>query len=243
MARPKKCRHVALMPRVRYFKPRGIPLTELTEVYLTIEGAEALRLVDAKGLDLNTAAGEMNVSRHTFGRILTQARRIVAEAITGGMAIRIDGGDFMIKGKGDQDPVPKKNPLANQPGNATTQTGDVKMTKIAISSEGPSLDDQVDPRFGRAGGFLLVDPSTMETKYIDNGASQTMGQGAGIQAAENVAGEGAKVVLSGYIGPKAFQALTAVGIKIGQDCDNMTVREAVEKFKNGKIPIADKPNR
>jgi len=117
------------MPRVRYFKPRGIPLTELTEVYLTIEGAEALRLVDAKGLDLNTAAGEMNVSRHTFGRILTQARRIVAEAITGGMAIRIDGGDFMIKGKGDQDPVPKKNPLANQPGNATTQTGDVKMTK------------------------------------------------------------------------------------------------------------------
>jgi len=231
------------MPRVRYFKPRGIPLTELTEVYLTIEGAEALRLVDAKGLDLNTAAGEMNVSRHTFGRILTQARRIVAEAITGGMAIRIDGGDFMIKGKGDQDPVPKKNPLANQPGNATTQTGDVKMTKIAISSEGPSLDDQVDPRFGRAGGFLLVDPSTMETKYIDNGASQTMGQGAGIQAAENVAGEGAKVVLSGYIGPKAFQALTAVGIKIGQDCDNMTVREAVEKFKNGEIPIADKPNR
>ena len=119
MARPKKCRHVALMPRVRYFKPRGIPLTELTEVYLTIEGAEALRLVDAKGLDLNTAAGEMNVSRHTFGRILTQARRIVAEAITGGMAIRIDGGDFMIKGKGDQDPVPKKIPSPTN--RATTQ--------------------------------------------------------------------------------------------------------------------------
>jgi len=228
---------------VRYFKPRGIPLTELTEVYLTIEGAEALRLVDTKGLDLNTAAGEMNVSRHTFGRILTQARRIVAEAITGGMAIRIDGGDFIIKGKDDQDPVPKKNPLADQPGNDTTQTGGVKMTKIAISSEGPSLDDQVDPRFGRAGGFLLVDPSTMETKYIDNGTSQTMSQGAGIQAAENVAREGAKVVLSGYIGPKAFQALTAAGIKIGQDCNNMTVREAVEKFKNGEIPIADKPNR
>ncbi len=243
MARPKKCRHVAHMPRVRYFKPRGIPLTELTEVYLTIEGAEALRLVDAKGLDLNTAAGEMNVSRHTFGRILTQARRIVAEAITEGMAIRIEGGDFMIKCKGAQAPVPKKNPHANQPGNGTTQTGDVKMTKIAISSEGPSLDDQVDPRFGRAGGFLLVDPDTMKTNYIDNGASQTMGQGAGIQAAENVAGAGAGVVLSGYIGPKAFQALTAGGIKIGQDCDNMTVREAVEKFKNGEIPIADKPNR
>ncbi len=248
MARPKKCRHVARMPRVRYFKPRGIPLTELTEVYLTIEGAEALRLVDAKGLDLNTAAGEMKVSRHTFGRILAQARRVVAQAITEGMAIRIEGGDFIMKCKADSDSPPGTNTFDNQADAGKTetlleQTGENTMTKIAISSEGPSLDDQVDPRFGRAGGFLLVDPDTMETNYIDNGASQTMGQGAGIQAAENVAGAGAGVVLSGYIGPKAFQALSAGGIKIGQDCDNMTVREAVEKFKNGEIPIADKPNR
>lgn len=248
MARPKKCRHVARMPRVRYFKPRGIPLTELTEVYLTIEGAEAMRLVDVERLDLITAAGQMKVSRHTFGRILAHARRIVAEAITEGMAIRIEGGDFKMNCNADQDPSPGSNRFINQTGTGKTdalliQPGENTMKKIAVSSEGPSLDDLVDPRFGRAGGFLLVDLSTMETKYIDNGASQTMGQGAGIQAAENVAGAGAEVVLSGYIGPKAFQALTAGGIKIGQDCDNMTVREAVEKFKNGEIPIADKPNR
>lgn len=54
------------MPKVRYFKPRGIPLVELTEVYLTIEGAEALRLVDAEGRDLNTAALQTNVSHHTL---------------------------------------------------------------------------------------------------------------------------------------------------------------------------------
>ena len=249
MPRPKKCRHVTRMPRVRYFKPRGIPLTELTEVYLTIEGAEALRLVDVEGLNLNTAAQQMKVSRHTFGRILAQARRVVALAITDGMAIRIEGGDFIvkrcktepeinavIKTQDEQAEADKNNKILIQP-------GEHAMKKIAVSSEGPSLDDRVDPRFGRAGGFLLVDPNTMETKYIDNGASQTMGQGAGIQAAENVAGAGAEIVLSGYIGPKAFQALTAGGIKIGQDCDNMTVREAVEKFKNGEIPIADKPNR
>ncbi len=250
MARPKKCRHVARMPRVRYFKPRGIPLRELTEVYLTIEGAEALRLADAEGMDLNTAAGQMKVSRHTFGRILAQARRIVAEAITEGMAIRIEGGDFMMKCNADQTPSPAKNRPGHQADTGKAETLLIKpgvhtmtMKKIAVSSEGPSLDDLVDPRFGRAGGFLLVDPTSMETKYVDNGASQTMGQGAGIQAAEIVAGAGAGVVLSGYIGPKAFQALTAAGIKVGQDCDNMTVREAVEKFKNGEIPIADKPNR
>ncbi len=68
MPRPKKCRHVTRMPRVRYFKPRGIPLTKLTEVYLTIEGAEALRLVDAAALNLNITAQQMNVPRHTLFR-------------------------------------------------------------------------------------------------------------------------------------------------------------------------------
>ena len=117
------------------------------------------------------------------------------------------------------------------------------MKKIAVSSEGPMLDDMVDSRFGRAGGFLIVDPDTMTGEYIDNGATQTMSQGAGIQAAEIVATAGAGVVLSGYVGPKAFTALTSVGIQVGQNCEEMTVREAVSKFMDGKIPIADKPNR
>lgn len=248
MARPKKCRRVARMPRVRYFKPRGIPLRELTEVYLPVEGAEALRLVDTEGLDLNTAALQMNVSRHTLGRILAQARRVVSQAITEGMAIRIEGGAFIVKGeaseeKKTEDTAPGSRSDSSRNKTLSAQKGERAMQKIAVSSEGPSLDDQVDPRFGRAGGFLLVDPDTMETHYIDNGASQSMGQGAGIQAAENVARAGAGVVLSGYIGPKAFQALTAAGIKVGQDCDDMTVREAIEKFKKGEIPIAGKPNR
>ncbi|HHB75511.1 MAG TPA: dinitrogenase iron-molybdenum cofactor biosynthesis protein, partial [Desulfobulbus sp.] len=76
----------------------------------------------------------------------------------------------------------------------------------------------------------------------DNGSSQVMGHGAGIQAAENVVAAGAGVVLSGYVGPKAFTALTTAGIKVGQDCDNMTVREAVEKYIKGEIPITDSPN-
>lgn len=116
------------------------------------------------------------------------------------------------------------------------------MKKIAVSSDGPSLDDKVDPRFGRAGGFVIVDVDTMETEYINNGASQVMSHGAGIQAAEIVAQAGAEVLLSGYVGPKAFQALSGARISIGQNCDNLTVREAVERFLDGKIPVADAPN-
>ncbi len=120
---------------------------------------------------------------------------------------------------------------------------DTEIKKIAVSSDGPTLDDKVDSRFGRAGGFVVVDVATMTGEYIDNGASQVMAQGAGIQAAELVAGAGADVLLSGYVGPKAFQALNAVGIIVGQDCDDFTVREAVERFLAGKVPAADGPNR
>ncbi|MBW1751391.1 MAG: NifB/NifX family molybdenum-iron cluster-binding protein [Deltaproteobacteria bacterium] len=126
--------------------------------------------------------------------------------------------------------------------NKRDDTVEKEIKKIAVSSYGPTLEDKVDPRFGRAGGFVVVDVNTMETQYIDNGASQVMSQGAGIQAAEIVAKAEAEVLLSGYVGPKAFQALSAAGIAIGQDCENLTVREAVDRFLDGKIPVADAPN-
>lgn len=113
------------------------------------------------------------------------------------------------------------------------------MQKIAISSEGPTLHDRVDPRFGRAAGFIIVDTTSMTFDYVDNGASQTRAQGAGIQAAEIVTRSGAQALLTGYVGPKAFQALAATGIRVAQDLDNMTVKEAIERFKNGKVAWAE----
>jgi predicted Fe-Mo cluster-binding NifX family protein len=90
---------------------------------------------------------------------------------------------------------------------------------------------------------MIVDPEVMEFEYLDNGTSQALAQGAGIQAAELVAGSGASVVLTGFVGPKAFQALTAAGIKVAQNNEGLTVREAVERFKNGNVEMADRPNR
>ena len=117
------------------------------------------------------------------------------------------------------------------------------MTKLAITSEGPSLDDQVDPRFGRAAGFLLVDPDTMSTEYLNNGQSQVMAQGAGIQAAQIVARAGVDWVLTGFVGPKAFQVLEAAGIKVGQNLEGLTVRAVIDRFKSGSIRAAQAANK
>ena len=223
MPRPKQCRCVERTPEVTYFKPRGIPLRDLQEGVLTIEGLEALRLTDLEGLTMQEACQKMHVSRHTFGRTLNEARKVVAEALVRGQALRIGGGSYKVL-----------------PPQTISQE---KIMRIAISSEGPSLDDAVDPRFGRAGGFVLVNSTTMETSYLDNGKAQTLAQGAGIETAERMSEAGVRVVLSGYVGPKAFEALKAAGIQVCQDLDGMTVGEAVERFKNGDAPFADAPNK
>lgn len=117
------------------------------------------------------------------------------------------------------------------------------MTKIAVTSTGPSLDEHLDARFGRAAGFIVIDPETMEFEYVDNGTAQVLAQGAGIQAAELVANAGATIVLTGFVGPKAFRALSAAGIQVGQNLENLTVREAVARFSAGDVEFAEQPNK
>ncbi len=94
MSRPFKCRRVAYMPGVTYFKPAGIPLGALEEVVLSLEEVEALRLKELEGLEQEQGAERMNISRPTFQRILASARQKVADAILNGKAIRIEGGNF-----------------------------------------------------------------------------------------------------------------------------------------------------
>ena len=82
------------MPESDYFKPRGIPLSMLEEVILTVDEFEAIRLADLEGLYQEQAAEKMNVSRQTFGRIIESAHKKVAEALVKGKALKIEGGEF-----------------------------------------------------------------------------------------------------------------------------------------------------
>jgi predicted DNA-binding protein (UPF0251 family)/predicted Fe-Mo cluster-binding NifX family protein len=230
MPRPRKCRRIEGCPKASFFKPQGIPLRELTEVYLTMDGFEAMRLSDYEGLSMEEGAERMHVSRHTFGRILGDARRVVTRALVDGLALHI--------AHDAQRPC-----VQLYPDRVAARKKELSMTKIAITSEGPGMTDRVDPRFGRAAGFVVVDLETMESKYIDNGGSQTLSHGAGIQAAENIINAGASVLLTGSVGPKAFAALKGGGVKIGHNMSGGTVADAVEAFKAGKVEFTDSPNR
>jgi uncharacterized protein len=96
MSRPVKPRYVTQTPEATYFKPRGIPMSFLEEVVLTIDECEALRLADLEGLSQEEAAVKMKISRATFGRVVEKARRTVVDAIVNGKAILIEGGCVKI---------------------------------------------------------------------------------------------------------------------------------------------------
>lgn len=90
MVRPLKPKKVFFNPNVTYFKPRAIPLSSLEEVELSVEEVEAIRLCDHEDLSQNEASLQMNISQSTIQRILTSARKKIAEAIIEGKAIRIN---------------------------------------------------------------------------------------------------------------------------------------------------------
>jgi predicted Fe-Mo cluster-binding NifX family protein len=106
--------------------------------------------------------------------------------------------------------------------------------KVAVTSRGPTLDDQVDPRFGRAQVFLVVDTDTGAFDVVDNKQNLEAAQGAGIQAARIVAEHGAGVVITGHCGPNAFRTLSAAGIDVVLGAEG-TVREAVGRFNAGEL--------
>lgn len=111
--------------------------------------------------------------------------------------------------------------------------------KICLSSTGANLESQLDPRFGRCAYLLIVDTETMQFEAIPNTAAGATG-GAGIQAAQTIANKGVKVVVTGNVGPNAFGALSAAGIEIMTGASG-TIREAIEKFTQGKLQGTNGP--
>jgi len=109
--------------------------------------------------------------------------------------------------------------------------------KVAITAQDPRLEGPVDPRFGRARYFLLVNTTTGETTSHDNETNLGRGHGAGIQSAQDVASLGAEAVVTGNIGPKALQALDAGGIAVFVGAMG-TVQDALDALEAGNLKRA-----
>jgi len=113
--------------------------------------------------------------------------------------------------------------------------------KIAVTAQDRSLESPVDPRFGRARYFLLVDTESGNFTAHDNVQNLNATQGAGIQAAQMVVQLGAEAVLTGNVGPKAFATLQAGRVAVYPGATG-TVRQALEELRSGRLPSAERAN-
>ena len=112
--------------------------------------------------------------------------------------------------------------------------------KIGITSTGENLDANVDQRFGRCRYFVIVDAESMEFEVLSNENAMASG-GAGIQAAQTIANKGIDAIITGNVGPNAFQTLSAAGIKVFTGASG-TIKEAIEKYKKGELKETGGPN-
>ncbi len=113
--------------------------------------------------------------------------------------------------------------------------------KIVVTSTGESLESNVDERFGRARYYIIYDTDTRGYETVDNSEVMNSPQGAGVQAATNVASYGADVLITGHCGPKAFQALSAADIKIVTGVSG-SVGDVIEDYVKGGYQNSESPD-
>ncbi len=105
--------------------------------------------------------------------------------------------------------------------------------KVCITSEGDNLDSRVDPHFGRCKNFIVADCNTLNFEAVKNLHIESTG-GAGIQSGQFIAEKKVKAILTGNVGPNAFQTLQSAGIEVISGVSG-TVKEAIEKYKKGTL--------
>jgi predicted Fe-Mo cluster-binding NifX family protein len=113
--------------------------------------------------------------------------------------------------------------------------------KIAVTSTGNELISDVDPRFGRAKYFIVVDPKTLEYDVVENKQNLYSAHGAGIQAAKTLVDQNVDVLISGNCGPQAFDVLNVAGSKVVTSAKGRVI-DAIIQYKSGELQTVDAPN-
>lgn len=105
--------------------------------------------------------------------------------------------------------------------------------KIAVSAKGKINENILDTRFGRCEYFKIYDTDNKQTKIIDN-KGQSANGGAGVATSNQLIEENIDVIITGSLGPNAFNLVEGAGIK-AYKCESISIDLALEKYNNGEL--------
>jgi predicted DNA-binding protein (UPF0251 family)/predicted Fe-Mo cluster-binding NifX family protein len=241
MPREAKCRMVAFIPSVKVFKPVGVSVSNLEEIVLKVEEIEAIRLKSHLNLEQEECARMMQISRPTFQRILSEAYAKVADALSNGKGIRIEGGSYCL-GDGycrrlDSKLGPMENCEFYDAGLELQQfkkDENLPNNLLAVAAVGTSTDSLLEERFGRCNYFWLWNPDTgayslLEKPHVEGAP------GSGTGSAQELIQAGVGSLIVNHIGPKAFMILQRANITVYSGAEGKTVAEAIKMFRAQQI--------
>jgi predicted Fe-Mo cluster-binding NifX family protein len=197
-----------LLSRVSHFVDLGVELVICGAI------SRSMKLIlEARGIDV-------------IGQVCGNTEEVLEAFLQGHLndrsflmpGCRISREDFELVSQRNQ-----KNPRNRKPN-----------MRIAISSQGPDLTSQVDPRFGRARYFIVIETKTEELTVLDNIRNLNAAQGAGIQTVKDVINKEVDAVLTGQVGPKALEALETARVQVFLGASG-TVKQAVQKLRSGQL--------
>lgn len=242
IARPRKNRNVCGLPENNRFGPLGMDGNVNEFVVITIDQYETIRLIDLEGLTQEECSDQMHIARTTVQRIYSDARKIIAESLVEGKALKIEGGDYQLcngkgrfcgRGKCNRGRYNSNNLIERNTNNEEKRD---KM-KVAMPVNEKSIKSNVGESFGRAEYFLIYDLESKETEFVENTAMQSPG-GAGIKAAQVVVDTKAGILITPRCGQNAADLIIGAGLKIYKSTDN-TVEENIQAFEKGKLNLLD----
>jgi predicted Fe-Mo cluster-binding NifX family protein len=106
--------------------------------------------------------------------------------------------------------------------------------KVVVSATGDNLSAHVDRRFGRCPWFLFVDTESQEYEVVKNRSADSA-SGAGTACAQLVLKKEVDAVISGQVGPNAYEVLKQGGVKIFIAPQDISVKEAIDRYKNSAL--------
>lgn len=248
MPREAKCRRVEFIPPVKVFKPVGVPLSSLEEVVLKVEEIEAIRLKSHLDLEQEECARMMQISRPTFQRILSEAYSKVADALSNGKGIRIEGGSYCLGNGYCRRRDSKLSPMEN----CEFYDADLEVKHlnngenlpnnlIAVASVGNTPASLLEERFGRCTNFLLWNPYTDEYSLLEE-QHEDGAPGLGTGSAQELIQARVCNLIVNHIGPKAFMLLQRANIAVYTGANGKTVTEAIKMFRAQQLTKLEQAN-
>jgi len=105
---------------------------------------------------------------------------------------------------------------------------------LAVTAQRADMRAELDPRFGRAPFFILIDTESGRFRAHDNRRNLNLVGRAGVIAARDMVRLGVDALITERVGPRTFRALQSANVDVYVGASGR-VADAAAQFERGEL--------